>query len=152
MLDECERICSPQSCLQEVLLKFHRWPHSQKGFYCIFPSPINPLYLHLCVGKYDCCCCLAQGRSHLEFVSKWVARSLQAEGYELCLCKLCAYFTLKMNRYSVHSFKVSAVNNYEEFKCCHLLISQHTVTTEYTTLKDMKHNSLSFVHEYKSCI
>lgn len=32
VLEECESICSPQSCLQEVLLKFHRWLHSQKGF------------------------------------------------------------------------------------------------------------------------
>lgn len=27
---------------------------NRKAFYCIFPSPINSLYLHLCVGKYDC--------------------------------------------------------------------------------------------------
>lgn len=32
VLEECERICSLQFCLQEVLLKFHRWLHSQKGF------------------------------------------------------------------------------------------------------------------------
>lgn len=39
VLEECERICSPQSCLQEVLLKFHRWLHSQKGFLLHFPEP-----------------------------------------------------------------------------------------------------------------
>lgn len=32
----------------------------RKAFYCIFPSLINSLYLHLCVGKRDCCC-LAHG-------------------------------------------------------------------------------------------
>jgi len=36
VLVECERICSPQSCLQEVLLKFHRWLHSLKGFFIAF--------------------------------------------------------------------------------------------------------------------
>lgn len=36
VLEECERICSPQSCLQEVLLKSHRWLHSQKGFFIAF--------------------------------------------------------------------------------------------------------------------
>ena len=86
-LEECERICSPQFCLQEALLKSHRWLHSQKGFfYCIFQRPINCLYLHLCVGNYDCCCCcccccccLDHGRSHLDISSKRIAHSLQVE-------------------------------------------------------------------------
>lgn len=81
---------------------------TERAFYCIFPSPINSLYLHLCVGKYDCCCCccLAQGRSHLGFLSDWIAHLLQVDcrepspseeliltlalsGYVLCLC-VCA--------------------------------------------------------------
>lgn len=87
VLDECERICSPQPCLQEILLKFHRWLHSPKAFYCIFPSPINSLYLHLCVGKYDCCCCLAQG---------WSRRELS--GLHAC-CRLNDSHPLQKNSY-----------------------------------------------------
>lgn len=39
VLEECERICSLQFCLQEVLLKVHRWLHSQKGFLLHFSEP-----------------------------------------------------------------------------------------------------------------
>lgn len=45
VLKGSERFCSPQSCLQEVLLKLHRWLHSQKDVLLHFlgarklPSP-----------------------------------------------------------------------------------------------------------------
>lgn len=79
VLEECERICSPQVLFTGSSFKVPQMAaFTERLFYCIFPCPVNSLYLHLCVGKYDCCC-LAQGLSHLGFCSKWITYLLHVD-------------------------------------------------------------------------